>query len=259
VGHLYLAEGVETELIPGSRLREPVLLALDELAVTSWSDAGPGDYEDYMLRTHGNVWWLWADGDTFRFDATTGLLESLSMRLPETNLADAGVVAPWLGLTPVAGVLRREDKKSFTTDIADVRWCAEDGSVLVGLHDSAVGSVAEPLRVRVADEFDLLFADGRLAGWLLENPERHLVGPEDDTLGAQPPDPEFAVLLKHYFDLIDHPHMEELFEEEDPAGRQLLASLRERIALDRGATHRRSVLSEKISFHDGRWYPSGGQ
>jgi hypothetical protein len=251
---LYLAEGVEAEVIPGGRLRAPALLALDELEVTAWAASGPGGYEDYMLRTHGNSWWLWTGGDNFRFDNTTGLLESVSMNLPETNLADPGVIAPWLELTPVVGVLRREDKKSFGADVADVRWCAEDGGVLVGLYGSAMGAVAEPLRLRVTDEFDLLFANGQLAGWLLENPERHLVGPEDDTLGSQPPDPEFAVLLKHYFDLIDHPHMEELFEEEAPIGRQLLASLRDRIALDRGATHRRSVLSEKIRYHDARWY-----
>lgn len=252
---LYFAEGAEAEVIPGSRLREPALLALDGLAVTSWI---PGDYESYLLRTHGNSWGLWTEGDEFRFDNTTGLLESLSMHLPENNLADPAVVAPWLELTPVAGVPRRKDEKPFVTDVAEVRWCAEDGSVLVGLHGSAMGTVAEPLRLRVIDEFDLLFADGRLAGWLLENPERHLVGPEDGTCGSQPPDPEFAVLLKDYFDLIDHPHMEEFFEEEDPVGRQLLAGLRERIALDRGATHRRAVLSEKISCLDAMWYGPPG-
>lgn len=250
---LYLAEGAEAEVIPGGRLSEPALLALDGLAVTAWAARVEDSYEGYLLRTHGNSWGLWTGGDEFRFDNTTGLLDSLLMNLPETNLADPSVIAPWLELTPVVGVLRREDHKSFNADIAEVRWCAEDGGVLAGLYGSAMGAVAERLRLRVTDEFDLLFANGRLAGWLLENPERHLVGPEDDTLD-EPPDPEFAVLLKQYFDLIDHPHMEELFEEEVPMGRQLLADLRERIALDRGATHRRSVLSEKIRCLDAMWY-----
>ena len=254
---MYLAEGAEAEVVPGGHLRESAVLFLDGLSVTAWAASGPGDYEDYMLRTHGNSWWLWAGGDDFRFDNATGLLESVSMHLPETNLADPGIIEPWLELTPTAGVLRREDKKLFSSDVADMRWCAEDGSVLVGLYGSATGT-AEPLRLRVTDEFDLLFANGRLAGWLLENPEQHLVGPEDHPYDAQPPDPEFAVLLKHYFDLIDDPHMEELFEEKDPAGRQLLVSLRERIALDRGATHRRSVLSEKIRSLDAMWYGSPG-
>jgi hypothetical protein len=251
---LYLAEGVEAEVVPGGRLREPAELALDELVVTAWAASGPGGYEGYLLRTHGNSWGLWTEGDEFRFDTTTGLLESVAVHLPESNLADPGLIAPWLGLTPVVGVPRREDHKSFDSDAAGVRWCAEDGGVLAGLYGPAMRAVAEPLRLRVVDEFDLLFADGRLAGWLLENPERHLVGPQDDTLDAHPPDPEFAVLLKQYFDLIDHPHMEEFFEEEDPVGRQLLADLRERIALDRGAIHRRSVLSEKIRYHAARWY-----
>lgn len=255
---MYLAEGAEAEVVPGGHLREPALLALDDLVVTAWAASGPGGYEDYMLRTHGNSWWLWAGGDDFRFDNATGLLESVSMHLPETNLADPGVIGPWLELTPMAGVLHREDKKLFSSEVADVRWCAEDGGVLVGLYASAMATAAEPLRLRVTHEFDLLFANGRLAGWLLENPEQHLVGPEDDTVDAQPPDPEFAVLLKHYFDLIDDPHMEELFEKEDPVGRQLLASLRESIALDRGATHRRSVLSEKIRSHDAMWYGPPG-
>lgn len=255
---MYLAEGVEADMIPGGRLREPALLALDGLVVTSWAGSGPNGYEGHVLQTHGNSWGMWFDGDEFRFDTTTGLLLSVSMSLPENNLSDPGAVAPWLEPTPVAGVLRREDHKPFTTGIAEVRWCAEDGSVLVGLYGPATGAAAERLRLRVTDEFDLLFADGQLAGWLLENPERHLVGPDDDTLDSQPPDPEFAVLLKQYFDLIDHPHMEELFEEEDPVGRQLLASLRERIALDRGATHRRSVLSEKISDLDVMWYRPPG-
>lgn len=255
---LYLTEGAETELVPGGRLRVPAELALDDLVVTAWDASGPGGYEDYMLRTHGSSWWLWSGGDDFRFDNATGLLESVAMHLPETNLADPGFVAPWLELTPVAGVPRCENTEQFDAEIADVRWCAEDGSVLVGLYASAMESAAEPLRLRVTDEFDLLFASGRLAGWLLENPERHLVGPEDCTLDEQPPDPEFAVLLKQYFDLIDDPHMEELFEEEDPAGRQLLVSLRESIALDRGATHRRSVLSEKIRSHTAMWYGPPG-
>ncbi|WP_206789945.1 hypothetical protein [Amycolatopsis sp. MtRt-6] len=251
---LYLAEGARAEVVPGSRLREPVRLALDGLVVSAWAGEGPGGYENYLMRTHGNAWGLWTEGDEFRFDTATGLLESLSMRLPEDNLADPGVLAPWLAVTPVAGLPRRADKKAFGTDVAAVRWCAEDGSVLAGLYGSAAGPVAEPLRLRVTGEFDLLFAGGRLAGWLLENPERHLVGPADETLDAHPPDPEFAVLLKQYFDLIDHPHMAELFEEEAPEGRQLLASLRERIALDRGAVHRRSVLVEKIKDLDTQWY-----
>ncbi|HET6711322.1 hypothetical protein [Amycolatopsis sp.] len=251
---LYLAEAAGAEVVPGSLMRDPVLLALDELVVTAWAGTGDDGYEGYLLRTHGNSWGLWTEGDVFRFDATTGLLETVSMHLPETNLADPGVIARWLELTPVAGVLHRADRTSFTTAVAEVRWCAEDGGVLAGLYGSAAGPVTEPLRLRVTDEFDLLFADGRLAGWLMENPERHLVGPEDDTLDPQPPDPEFAALLKEYFDLIDHPHMDELFDEADPEGQQLLADLRERITLDRGAVHRRSVLSEKLREHTALWY-----
>jgi hypothetical protein len=52
--------------------------------------------------------------------------------------------------------------------------------------------------------------------------------------------------------------MEELFEEEDPAGRRLLASLRDRIALDRGAVGRRMVLSQKIKNLDDMWHPTLG-
>ncbi|SED61654.1 hypothetical protein SAMN04489727_8596 [Amycolatopsis tolypomycina] len=253
---LYLADGAAAEVVPGSRLREPALLALDGLVVSAWAADGPGGYEDYLLRTHGNAWGLWTEGDEFRFDATTGLLESLSVHLPEDNLADPGALASWLALPPVAGVPRRTDQKAFATDVAAERWCAEDGSVLAGLYGPAVGVPAEPLRLRVTDEFDLLFADGLLVGWMLENPERHLVGPADETLDAHPPDPDFAVLLKQYFDLVDHPHMAELFEEEAPEGRQLLAGLRERIALDRGATHRRAVLAKKVEDLDAQWYGS---
>jgi hypothetical protein len=251
---LYFARDAGADVVPGAGLHTPAMLALDTLAVMAWANVGPDGYEAYLSRTHGNVWGLWTEGDEFRFDNTTGLLESLSVHLPEDNLADAGVVAPWLELTPVVGLPRREDEKAFKTDVADVRWCAEDGGVLMGLYGWAIAAAADPVRLRVTDEFDLLFAGGLLAGWLLENPERHLVGPEDVGPGTQPPDAEFAVLLKEYFDLIDQQHMAELFEEEDPKGRQLLASLRERITVDCGATGRRSVLAEKLRYLDARWY-----
>lgn len=53
-----------------------------------------------------------------------------------------------------------------------------------------------------------------IAGWLLENRERHIFR-EGDT---DPADPELAVLLKQSYDLIDQPRMADLFEDEHPEG-----------------------------------------
>lgn len=243
---LHIAEQAEVEVVPGASLRMPIVLALGALSVVSWD--GDGDYEQYLLRTNGNSWGLWTGGDEFRFNVTTGLLESLAMHLPEDNITDPDVAAPWLATEPVVGLPRRDDPTAFRSGIAELRWCANDGSVVLALYDNATG---EPSRLRVTDQFDLLFADGRLAGWLLENPERHLA---TESYVPQPPDPELAVLLRRYYDLIDQLHMIEFYEDEHPEGRKLLTDLRNDIALDRGATHRRAVLAQRLQELEDLWY-----
>ncbi|MFI9385726.1 hypothetical protein [Kutzneria sp. NPDC052558] len=249
---LYLAEGVGADVVPGGTINVPPRLSLDDLSVLVGSYDSAEEHERHRLLTHGSGNDL--APDEFRFNRDTGLLESLWLYLPEDNLTDPSVADDWLGLEPVVGALRRADHSGFTVMGSAGRWCAEDGAVLVCLASARPVHVGQPVRLRVADDVDLLFGGDSFAGWMLTNPERYVT-----SLWGRWPDPlrtdtELGVLLKQCLDLIDTPHMEALFEEEDPEGRRLLRGLRDRIALDRGAPDRRRALLEWLGFLEENWY-----
>jgi hypothetical protein len=249
---LHLAEAAETEMVPGVTIGVSPRLSLDELAMVVGPYDSAGEHERHMLRTQGSGNDL--EPDEFRFNRETGTLESLWLSVPEDNIEDPNVVSGWLGLVPAAGVLRRTDRRPFTAVATTVRWCAEDGGVLVCLAGPRLEWMEERLRLRVAEDVDLLFNGDLLAGWVLTNPERHLTSLWGQWPSRQPPDRELGVMLRQCLDLIDTPHMAALFEEEEPEGRRLLTELRERIVLDRGAADRRRALSEWLGFLDENWY-----
>jgi hypothetical protein len=220
-------------------------------------DAGPrmdaAEYERYVIHeTFGSVDWDSPEGvDEFRFDRTTGLLARLSLRIPEYVEEDPDRAMGWLSVDSARGNLRLiEPKADFYVGPAAVRWCTDRELIL--LRGGPVAPTAERLRVQVAPGLHLLFADGLLAGWMLDAPESR-ISPLSGEPSTSPADPVLAEVLEDYLRLMAFPALDDLMDSE-PGFRRSLEELAARIDVGSGATDRRSALRDCIDDVIKEWY-----
>lgn len=220
-------------------------------------DAGPrmdaAEYERYVIHeTFGSVDWDSPEGvDEYRFDRTTGLLSRLSLRIPEYLEEDRDRALGWLSVDSTPGNLRLiEPKADFHVDPAAARWSTDRELIL--LRGGPDAPTADRLRVQVAPGLHLLFAEGLLAGWMLDAPESR-ISPSSGRPSSSPPDPVLAEVLADYLQLMVFPALDDLMDGE-PGFRRSLEELAARIDVGSGATDRRSALRDCIDDVIKEWY-----
>jgi hypothetical protein len=163
-------------------------LVLGNLSVMCGSFSDPEEHEKHFLTTVGSGNSYFSEDDEWRFDPVSGVLRSLRLRVPERNTSS--YVPPDLPVE--TGTVRLGDLRPFSMEPAVLRWFSADGAQLAGLY-----TVDTPdRRIRVAAEFDLLFAGDELVGWVLWRTG-------------------FGALLSDYFTLVTEAAIERL-EKEDP-------------------------------------------
>lgn len=237
--------GVEVNVTVGAHLGWVPRIPLAGLSVMVGPYSSAQEHERHVLDTTGSGNWYQSEYDELRFDRTSGELVSLWLHIPERN-ADLGPVLPgWLAMPPTTGRLRGGDIAGFDLEPTTERWCSSDGRHLACSYGRLPNAPDDATRLRVAPAFDLLFAAGRLAGWLIENPERHLVAawetPHTDTA-----DDELGRYLHDYLDIVTPPNIEAM-EDQDPTVRQLLEGLDAHIDENHGSTTRRIILKRQIT------------
>ena len=187
-----------------------------------------------------------AGTDELLFHPVTRQLLSTCFIVPEVTLQANRTLNAWRSESPIYGLLRLAPAPPFSLEPADARWFAEDGSALAGFRDGSLIATAERLRLRIAQDVDLLFANRRLCGWWLSSPARYLVNSLD---GPHPyprsPDPVLISALSRYLELIADPYIE-MMEKRDTSILQALVDLHSHLDPTGGAAIQRQVIREAI-------------
>lgn len=116
-------------------------------------------------------------GSEFRFAKDNLLLKRIWVNAPEENLESGDEIEQWLNKKPVEGLLRLLSPEMFDDKRSDYRWMSPDGKLLAAIEDTDFIESDDKFRLRVAQDFDLLFAERKWCGWMLSNPTRYLAKP----------------------------------------------------------------------------------
>ena len=200
----------------------------------------PSQYEKHIGSTVGSMDWLSTESDEIRFGSEDLLLQSIHVHTHETNLPAEKSLSEWTNLQPVIGSLRLEKATEFYVKPADFRWMGADGKMLAGITAEALADNTEKLRLGIAVDFDLLFSNGLMCGWLLSNPGRYLVQGTEDVHTTEP-EGKLNKLLYEYITLVSIPNIIQM-ENEDPEPLRRLQDLHIRIKDELGTSEQSRVL-----------------
>lgn len=180
----------------------------------------------------------------FSFCRECGLLVRMFLQIPETPEMDAARIDRWLAEEPVSGAIYLvEPVADYLVKPAMARWCSEREMIM--FRSIGERSGAERLRAEVAPGFQLLFADGLLVGWILQEPERCITDLSGQP-STSPPDPALARILRDYLNIMAVPELTDWIIEKDPGFRRSLEEVVDSIHIDQGAADRRAILRNYI-------------
>ncbi len=240
---LVLQDEVLADVVLGDALPWRPRVAISGLSLMVGPYASGEEHEKHVLETKGSGGWYRSEYDELRFNSEDGLLESLWCHVPEVNVRDDPDMSHWTGLPPVIGGLRLVSEAYFELRPTGERWYSGRDELLVCVQ-SVPRCSEQRLRLRVAHNVDLLFADNRLCGWLLAEPARFLVQSWEYPPVA-PDDAELAVLLGEYLDVVAHPYTEQM-QDQGTVVRGMLEMLSRRISEKEGAIDQRVALRKAV-------------
>jgi len=175
---LFIAKSTPVTFEEGSLIEHPVRWILEDLCVYSFpfSLPSPGELLDYAeKKTVGSFPWMGADDDAVRFDKETLELSAFIIVIPPHTPEFPPDWSSWLSSEPLEGRLKlRQSADYFSVEIGDYNSVLPDPAHLILLNEDGLG-VGSKTRVRVARDFDALFLNGHLVGWLLSDPLSHVV------------------------------------------------------------------------------------
>ena len=229
---------IAAEIVPGMVHDAPPRWQLQSLYLVLGPDTSMEQYERALGTTVGSAEWLWDVGDAFRFDANTRLLRSLRLHVSERQASSD--LGDWLDVPRQSGQLQLQATNNFALSPADLRWFSPSGAALI-CGDQCLKQSAARQRLQIAPDFELLFVDDLLCGWLLAQPARHLVSdweqPQPATLSAA-----FNQLLAEYLGLISEANFDQL-DAHDPALYAALSSLYDRLGSEPNTSQRDALRS----------------
>jgi hypothetical protein len=190
--------------------------------------------------------------DGFRFDKDRLGLRSVYFNVPEVNLVAHEFLNGWLGRQSVSGTLRLIRPDSFSLHPTTMRWLQPNGQFLASVNDRVTEDAEDYLRLGIAQDMDLLFADGQLCGWILFNPALYLVELWDEPYATEP-DSELIETLRQFLALFDDRHILRM-EHRDSSIQQSLIELRERIGGKIKPRSQRAVLLAAVQDVIDRFY-----
>lgn len=201
--------------------------------------------EQYLADTFGSVDWLWSGADEMRFSRDGGSLVGAVFQVPEQGAE----LARWWDRCrdrPVGeGALSAPLGRNFDLLPADVRWVSPSGDVLVCLRSQASTESTAVVRLRISRDFDLLFIDGHLAGWLLEQPATYLVGEAVDVPADVTDGHGLGRLLSKYLSLVSLPKVE-MIQDGDEGALEEVDELEREITTNELVVPQKEVLLQAL-------------
>ncbi|MEU5438761.1 hypothetical protein AB0G73_36260 [Streptomyces sp. NPDC020719] len=218
--------------------------------VTASPHTGQPSHEVLLSETFGSVDWLWSGDDEFRFDKGDRSLRGCTLTVPEEALEGWDPHA-WTDVPPTAGSMTALTEANFDAKPTSERWVSESGAHLVCAHRRPPAPVHDILRLRIAPDLDLVFADRAYVGWILNCPADHLVR-EWEPAPSAPAPASMASVLRNYLTTVIEPKIDRM-QDGDPALLAELDTLLARIAA-LPADLRRDVLHDQVIDLRENWY-----
>ncbi|HBE18679.1 MAG TPA: hypothetical protein DEG17_02080 [Cyanobacteria bacterium UBA11149] len=247
-----ILDSVFAEVIKESHLQISPRWMLDSLAVVVASFNSMEEYERQIMETFGSFDSMGSGAEGMRFGQKDLLLKSVWFRVPEVNLPSDKVSLLWQNQEPQIGLLHLLSGQEFHLDPTDVRWFDPNTGILICMTEESLTVAGERLRLRIAEDFDLLFVDQKLCGWLLSSAEKYLVELWETSYSTEA-DKELKALIYESLDLVSEPNIEKM-DNQDPDILQALVDLHSRIKCDYGSVNQRRVLCTWVAEIIERFY-----
>jgi hypothetical protein len=230
-----LANSVTAEIIPGNQsLSSCPLLEIRDLSLCIGSYNSGEEHEKHIVYdTIGSGNWYQSDFDEFCFDKTNRLLKSIWLHIPEENIyLEEDFISLWSNESPIIGTLCLIEPDNFSPEPTDYRWFDPKGQMLVCLYEYAISTDFEVTRLRIAQDFDLVFSDGQLQGWILFQPFKY-VGKTWEQPRPEEGDIELGSIIHEYLQLISEDTIDKLMDKDSELLQSLLSLKRKTENSDR--------------------------
>ena len=239
-----LYDSVSAEVIQGVQLKQKPRWGLRDLSLMVGPYGSGEAHEQHFLASIGSGNWYRPEFDEMLFGRESFVLESIWFHIPGENYASDEFIASWKKEQPIQGLPRLKTSQSFQLEPTEFRLMDSGCMFLSCITRKALEAHNVRLRLRIAKDFDLLFSDGRLCGWLLFDPAHYLVRGWEEPYATEPNDKDRG-LLYEYQNLVVQPNIEKM-EDEDSSMLQKLKELQSRIKSDSDITNQRAVLKESV-------------
>lgn len=251
---LYLNDSVALSVIEQTAMVGSPRWMLDGRKVFIGPYHSADERESHLGVTVGSMEWLWSDTEEFRFDQQSLALVSAFLVLSDATLDTPELLDPWF-LAPVqVGVPKLvETMKNFQVDTTPARWIDPQCQALTSVLPSAFDEkIRQRLRLRIAPDLELFFADEYYCGWSLSNPVRYIV---DEWEGSSQEEVNEALvaLVYDYMLLVTNPSLD-LMSEQDPETKQRLMHLHERARMLQSTASRAAIVRDAVADKLDRFY-----
>jgi hypothetical protein len=237
---IQIKEGILAEIVVGRILEETPTWNLKGRSIKVGPYVNGEEHERHYLATVGSGNWYWTP-DEFRFNKSDRMLSSVGVRTHEISLLSADDV--FANQAVEEGLIRLVNESHFTMETVVESWFEPTGKYLVSIVDRTLLKTKDLARLKVATDFELLFRDNILCGWVLHNCCCYL------TEGWQAnqenePDSAFINLLIEYIEITSDANILKM-EDSDSILLQRLLDLKNTVQ-NHGQGKLYSILSQSI-------------
>jgi hypothetical protein len=239
---LSLQQHIAVNVVDGDELPYSARLVLAGLSIIVGPYNSGLEHERHFLDTIGSGSWHAPEYDELRFSVEDRRLKSVWFRIPERN---AGEPAPWASCTKHRGTLELTGASPSQLSLSSIRTYDPGTDLFACVRADAINvESGSCFCLRIAEDLEIVFADGEACGWRLHHAVRHLVAAwEQPTLRDD--DPRLAEAFAEYLALVAEPNIEAI-EDEDEEIERRLRQLSERVSkLD--DTPQRRALGDAVS------------